>query len=34
VPGNDACGRPVVTASITGVLSLGAVLTVLGFVFA
>ena len=29
-----ACSRPVVTASITGVLSLGAVLTVLGFVFA
>jgi mercuric ion transport protein len=29
-----ACGRSVVTRLITGVLSLGAVLTVLGFVFA
>jgi mercuric ion transport protein len=28
------CGRSVVTGLITGVLSLGAVLTVLGFVFA
>jgi mercuric ion transport protein len=29
-----ACGRPVITALLTGALSLGAVLTVLGFVFA
>jgi mercuric ion transport protein len=29
-----ACSRSVVTGLITGVLSLGAVLTVLGFIFA
>jgi mercuric ion transport protein len=29
-----ACGRPVITVLLTGALSLGALLTVLGFVFA
>jgi mercuric ion transport protein len=30
----EACGRPVVTALLTAALSLGAVLTVLGFLYA
>jgi len=33
VPG-AACGRPAITALVTGVLSLGAVLVVLGFLYA
>jgi mercuric ion transport protein len=32
-PGTEACGRPTTTAFLTGALSLGAVLTVLGFIF-
>ncbi len=31
---NAACGRPATTALVTGVLSLGAVLVVLGFLYA
>ena len=34
VPGAAACGQPRTAAFVLGVLSLGAVLTVLGFVFA
>jgi mercuric ion transport protein len=33
-PGTGACGRPMTTGFLTGALSLGAVLTVLGFIFA
>jgi mercuric ion transport protein len=34
MPGTGACGRPMTTGFLIGALSLGAVLTVLGFVFA
>ena len=34
MPGTGACGRPMTTGFLIGALSLGAVLTVVGFVFA